>query len=232
MSKNLHGVYVVTGGGGAIGRSVLETFADAGAKLVVVDRALEAAQAAGDGYGAMSLAADLTSRAGAEELVQKTLTRHGRIDGLIHTVGGFAMGRIEEYEEAMYEKMFALNVKSLLCAARAVLPTMREQGAGFIAGFGSEPAVTGRAPGSALYGASKSAVANLLHSLDAEVHKDGIRVCCLHPMGAVDTPANRAAMPDFDPAHYIDPADLAEALLFAATRSPRARIPDLAVYPR
>ena len=77
----------------------------------------------------------------------------------------------------------------------------------------------------------KAAVASFLHSIDEEVAGTAILVAVVYPMGSVDTPANRRDMPDADPASWIDPVQIAEALHFAATRSPRGRILDLAIHP-
>jgi NADP-dependent 3-hydroxy acid dehydrogenase YdfG len=225
-------VYVVTGGGGAIARPILATFAKAGARMVAADRTLDHAQRGASTVDGLALAVDLSQPEGAADMVRATREKLGRLDGVIHTVGGFAMGKAHEGEPALYDQMFDLNVRTLWHVLRAVVPLFIEQGDGFVAGFASEPAWTGAAPGTALYGAAKAAVAHLLHSLDAEVHKSGVRVSVVYPMGAVDTPANRKDMPDFDPAGYIDPADLAEALLFAATRSPRGRAVELPIWPK
>jgi NADP-dependent 3-hydroxy acid dehydrogenase YdfG len=70
-----------------------------------------------------------------------------------------------------------------------------------------------------------------MHSLDGELAGTQVRVAVVYPMGAVDTPANRRDMPDFDPARFIDPNEIAAALVFAAERSPRGRILDLPIYP-
>jgi NADP-dependent 3-hydroxy acid dehydrogenase YdfG len=224
-------VFVVTGGGGAIARPILQAFAGAGARLVVADRSVEIARAAAEAVGGLPLAVDLTQPQGGAELVRAAREKWGRIDGLIHTVGGYASGSAWEGEPALYDRMFDLNVKTLWHALSAVVPALLEAGGGFVAGFASEPAWNGAAPGSALYGAAKAAVANLLRTLDAELHSRGVKVAIVYPMGAVDTPANRRDMPDFAPERYIDPADLAEALLYAATRSPRARAVELPVWP-
>jgi len=225
-------VYVITGGGGAIAQPILAAFSGAGARLVVADRTHAIAARAAEPLGCLPLEVDLMQPAGGDTLVRAAVEKFGRLDGLIHTVGGFAMGKVHEGDPALYDKMMDLNVRTLWHALRAVVPHLIQRGDGFIAGFASEPAWTGAAPGTALYGAAKAAVAHLLHSLDAEVHQSGVRVSVVYPMGAVDTPANRRDMPDFDPARYIDPADIAAALLFAATRSPRARTLELPVWPR
>jgi NADP-dependent 3-hydroxy acid dehydrogenase YdfG len=225
-------VYVVTGGGGAIARPILAAFAGAGARLIVVDRTTEIAARGAGGVNGLPLAVDLSQPSGGAELVRAAQEKWGRLDGLIHTVGGFAMGRSWEGDPALYDQMFDLNLRTLYHALRAVVPVLVERKDGFIAGFASEPAWTGAAPGTALYGAAKAAVSHLLHSLDAELRGTGVRVSVVYPMGAVDTPANRRDMPDFDASRYIDPEDIAQALLFAATRSPRARALELPIWPR
>jgi NADP-dependent 3-hydroxy acid dehydrogenase YdfG len=225
-------VYVVTGGGGANAQPILRAFAGAGARLVVVDRSEEIARRGADGVGGLPLALDLSHPEAGGELVRAAQEKWGRLDGVIHTVGGFAMGKAHEGDPALYDRMFDLNLRTLWHVLRAVVPVFLEKNDGFIAGFASEPAWTGAAPGTALYGAAKAAVSHLLHSLDAEVRGTGVRVAVLYPMGAVDTPANRRDMPDFDPAKYIDPNDIAEALLFSATRSARARALELPIWPR
>jgi NAD(P)-dependent dehydrogenase (short-subunit alcohol dehydrogenase family) len=224
-------VFVVTGGAGAIARPILAALAKAGAKVVAVDRTLDHAQAAAAPHGGLGVAADLTRFEGAQEMVRAIEAKLGAIDGLVHTVGGFAMGAVGEVDPAEYERQFDVNVRTLFYTVKAVLPGLRERKRGFIAGFSSEPAWTGQAPGMSLYAAAKAAVATFLRSLDGELAGTQIKVAVVYPMGAVDTPANRRAMPDFDPARYIDPAEIADAIVFAASRGPRARLPELPIFP-
>ena len=206
-------VYVITGGKGAIGRAIVSAFAVAGAKAVVADLP----------------EVDLLSADGAKTLVREVLDREGRLDGVVHTVGGFTMGKVHEAPLADYDRMFDLNVRSLFHVARAVVPHFLATGRGFLAAFSSEPGWTGASPGSALYGAAKAAVATFLHSLDGELAGTDARVAVVYPMGAVDTPANRRDMPGFD--RFIDPRDIAETIIHAARRSRAGRMLDLAVYP-
>lgn len=206
-------VHVVTGGKGTIGRSVVAAFAAAGAQAVAADLP----------------EADVLAPQGAATLVADVLRQYGRLDGLIHTVGGFAMGKLQDATPADYERMFDLNVRSLVQVIRAVVPHFVAQQRGFLAGFSSEPGWTGSAPGSALYGAAKAAVATLLRSLDGELAGTDVRVAIVYPMGAVDTPANRRDMPGFQ--RFIDPKDIAETLVHAAQRSRAGRVIDLAIHP-
>jgi len=81
-----------------------------------------------------------------------------------------------------------------------------------------------------LSAASKAAVAAYLRALRAEVREQGVRVTTLFPMGALDTPANREAMPEADPSGWIDLKDLAATILHAAERDPRGHVGELKVY--
>jgi len=227
MQRLREQVFVVAGGGGAIGQAINAALHAEGARVVVADRH-EAGEAAA-AVGGIALAADLSRPEGALAMVRTTLERCGRLDGVISTVGGFAMGKLHEAAPEDFDRMFDLNVRTLFHVARAVVPHFLSQRSGFLAGFASEPAWTGAAPGMALYAASKAAVATLLRSLDGELGETDVKVAIVYPMGAVDTPANRRDMPGF--ARFIDPRDLAEALVCAATRSRAGRMLELPVFP-
>jgi NADP-dependent 3-hydroxy acid dehydrogenase YdfG len=206
-------VYVVTGGKGAIGRAVVTALADAGARVVVADLP----------------EVNLLEAQGAEALVRDVLAREGRLDGVVHTVGGFAMGKVHEAPLADYDRMFDLNVRSLFHLARAVVPHFLQMKRGLLAAFSSEPGWSGASPGSALYGAAKAAVATFLRSLDGELAGTDARVAVVYPMGAVDTPANRRDMPGFD--RFIDPREIAETIVHVAQRSRAGRLIELAIHP-
>jgi NADP-dependent 3-hydroxy acid dehydrogenase YdfG len=224
-------VYILTGAGGAIAGSIAQAFAAAGARLALVDRHSEALEARAKALDAEAFAANLLSYPEVEGLVREVKRRMGRVDGLIHTVGGFGMGKLAEVEVAQYEQMFDLNLRSLFYAVRAVLPELIAQQDGFIAGIAAGAAWSGAGPGIGLYAAAKSAVATLLRSLDGELGGTQVRVAVLYPMGPVDTPANRRDMPGTDPATWIDPAEIGETLVYAASRSARGRLLELKVHP-
>jgi NADP-dependent 3-hydroxy acid dehydrogenase YdfG len=227
-------VFLVTGGAGAIAHPILAAFVEAGARVGVVDRAEDSARARAaelPAGRAIPIHADLTTAEGAAAMVRAVEVTWGRLDGLVHTAGGFAMGNLDAVEASEYDRLLDMNVRTTFHAVRAVLPPLRARGAGFLCAFASEPAITGAAPGAALYGAAKSAVATLLHSVDGELAGTDVAVSVVYPMGPVDTPANRAAMPDADPQGFIDPVDIAETIVHAARRSRRGRLRDLAIYP-
>ena len=231
MAPLTNRIFVITGGGGALAGPITRALAHAGARLVLVDRVVEHVSERAREHHATPLGADLTRLDSAVSLANSVIGRFGRIDGLVHTVGAFAPGRIVESDAATYDRMFDLNVRTLFNVLRALSPGMLARGDGFICGISSEPGWTGRAPGTALYGAAKAAATSLLRTLEVEARGTQVGVCIVYPMGAIDTPANRKDMPDVDPQSFIDPAEIAATILHAATRGPRGRLSELPIHP-
>lgn len=224
-------VYVLTGGGGAIAGAIAKSFAKAGAKLALVDAHDGPVNDRAKELGGMPFIANLTHYPDAEALVRQVKAKMGRIDGLIHTVGGFAYAPIKEADPSLYDKMFDLNVRTLFYMTKAVLSELTAQKDGFIAGIAASAAWNGAGPGIALYAAAKSAVATYLRSLDGELADTAVRVAIVYPMGTVDTPANRREMPDADPMAWVDPNEIGDSLVYAASRSPRGRVLELPIFP-
>jgi NADP-dependent 3-hydroxy acid dehydrogenase YdfG len=229
MNVSTDGVFVITGGAGALASAVAAVFREAGARLVLVDPA-EAVRERAAALGATPVVADLTTLAGARRKVEATLAAHGRLDGVIHTAGAFAMGPAEAANEAEYGRMLDVNVRTLFCVARSTLPVMLDLGRGFLAGISSQVVWAGEGgAGMALYAAAKAAVAAYLRALAVEVGNRGVAVAVVFPLAAIDTPANRRAMPDTDPRDWVDPDEIGRALLFAATRPARGRLVELPI---
>lgn len=225
-------VFILTGGGGAIAGAIAQAFTKAGAKLALVDaHEGQVIQERAKELGGMVFVANLTHYPDAEMLVRQVKSRMGRVDGLIHTVGGFTHAPVKDADPSSYDKMFDLNVRSLFYMTRAIVPELITQKDGFIAGIASSAAWNGSGPGIALYAAAKSAVATYLRSLDGELADTDVRVAVVYPMGTVDTPANRREMPDADPMAWVDPAEIGESLVYAASRTPRGRVLELQIFP-
>jgi len=125
--------------------------------------------------------------------------------------------------------MMDLNFRTLFNTARAAVPLLTRAEQSVLLGVSAPAALEGQAE-AGLYGASKGAVASYVKSLGKEEQEAGLRTTVLYPMGVVDTPANRDAMPDADPSTWIDPRELADHMLHAATRSPRGHVPELKVH--
>jgi NAD(P)-dependent dehydrogenase (short-subunit alcohol dehydrogenase family) len=219
-------VVMITGAAGALGRAVARAFADRGAALVLLDRdeaTLRAAFPGGDGEhpGRLLAAADLADATAVQAAADAALARFGRIDVLCNIAGGFTMGEaVHETSDDTWARMFDLNARSVVHTARAVVPAMQRQGRGKVINVGANGAARGAAQMGA-YAASKSAVARLTESMAAELREQGINVNCVLP-SILDTPANRAAMPDADPARWVAPADLAAVVVFLASDAARA----------
>lgn len=214
---------VVTGAAGNLGRATAGAFAAAGARLVLVDLDGDALDRAfGEASSECLLApADLRDRAMVDATVRTAIERFGRIDALCNIAGGFRMGApVHETTDDDWDFLFDLNARSLLNAARAVVPPMLVAGSGRIVNVGAFAALQGAALMGA-YCASKSAVIRLTESMADELRPHGINVNCVLPT-IIDTPENRAAMPDADPSRWVAPADLASVILFLASPASRA----------
>lgn len=213
-------VAIITGASGNLGRACLACFADRGAKLVAVHHG-EAPPDAAAG-GTLNLGGvDLSREEAAEEVARAARGHFGRVDILINTVGGFRGGTpVVEEDLATWDALFAINLRTALLACRAVVPGMLAQGRGAVVNVAAGAALTGPA-GLAAYSASKVALLRLTESLARETRGQGVRVNAVLP-GTIDTPQNRRAMPDADPAKWIRPEALAEVIAFLASDQARA----------
>jgi NAD(P)-dependent dehydrogenase (short-subunit alcohol dehydrogenase family) len=214
---------LITGAAGNLGRAVAQAFATQGARLVLLDRSAADLQRA---FGAASAqqqheAVDLRDAAALEAVAARAVARFGRIDVLCNIAGGFRMGEaVHETSDATWQFLFDLNARSVMNSARAVVPHMLAAGGGRIVNVGALSAGKGAAQMGA-YGASKSAVLRLTEAMSAELRERGINVNCVLP-GTLDTPENRAAMPDADPGRWVAPQDLAAVIVFLASPAARA----------
>ena len=209
---------LITGAGGALGGAVVAHFAQRGARLVLLERDGTALRRQwGAGSGAQIVEADLLNR----EQVAAQLAGAGPIDVLCHLAGGFHMGEpVHATPAAAWDLMMDLNARSLIHVAAAVVPGMLARGRGRIVTVGAAGALKGGASMGA-YAASKSALMRLTESMSAELRDAGINVNGVLP-STLDTPANRAAMPDADASRWVAPEALAEVIGFLASDAARA----------
>ena len=213
---------VITGASGNLGRALVEVFTARGAQLVLLDRQRDLLEAAfGPEGGKLYLPTDLLNPAAVEAAAKAAVERFGRIDVLCNIAGGFRMGSsVHETSDADWNFLFDINARTLLHAARAVVPRMLAQGGGKIVNVGAFAAQKGVANMGA-YVASKSAVIRLTETMAAELRNQNINVNCVLPT-TLDTPENRKAMPDADPRKWVAPADLANVIAFLASDAARA----------
>ena len=214
---------LVTGAAGHLGRAVAAAFAAEGAQLVLLDRERARLEAAFDGEAAARLLApcNLLDAAQVQAAVDAALARFGRIDVLCNIAGGFRMGEaVHQTSDASWEFLLDLNARTVLHTARAVVPAMLATGGGRIVNVGAFSASKGLAQMGA-YTASKAVVMRLTEAMAAELRERGINVNCVLPT-IIDTPDNRAAMPDADPSRWVAPADLARVICVLASDAARA----------
>ncbi|WP_170182112.1 SDR family oxidoreductase [Phreatobacter stygius] len=210
-------VVIVTGATGNVGRALLPVLADRGMTVVAVARGGAALTEALANLPAAAshLAipdADLLDPAACRKVVSDTLARFGRIDGLAHTVGGFAAAPAADGGTDLWDQMFRLNTLTTLNIVQAALPPMRAAQRGSLVAIAAGAGL--KAPsGLAAYAASKSAVLRLVESFAAELKSEGVRVNAVLP-GTIDTPQNRAAMPKANPSAWVLPSEVAEAMAF------------------
>jgi NAD(P)-dependent dehydrogenase (short-subunit alcohol dehydrogenase family) len=207
-------VTLITGAKGGLGSFVTRAFLTAGAKVVGVSRSIQAADFPHPEFTAMP--AELSTGEAARKLVADVVSRFGRIDALVHVVGGFAGGKsIAETEDATFEKMLDVNYRAAFFIARAVLPQMRQQGSGLILAVASRQAVEPAAMIGA-YSASKAALVSLIHTIALENKDRRISANTVLP-GTMDTPANRAGDPKADRSQWVQPSQVAALLVHLAS---------------
>jgi NAD(P)-dependent dehydrogenase (short-subunit alcohol dehydrogenase family) len=215
-------VALITGAAGALGSAVAETFNNAGYRLSLLDKNIESMQQKWQGKENVTcLPCDLTDAESIEEAVDNTLTSYGSIDVLLTIAGGFAMGpQVHELTEDDWDSMQNMNLRTVFLVSRAVIPHMRKRQRGSIVTIGAQTALHGAA-NLAPYVVSKSSVIRLTECMAEENKTEGIRINCILP-SVIDTPANRADMPDADFTKWTKPEAIADVLLFLASDASKA----------
>ena len=216
-------VALVTGGSGALGQAITHRFLADGAVVCVpwiVERERERLEASVDAAARARLMlerCDVGDDAALAAVVERALKRHGRIDVLVTAVGGFAMGGLVDTDRATWDTQIALNLTTTYVAARAVLPAMLAAGSGRIIAVASR-AVVPPAAGFIAYTVAKAGVIAFVQALSQETRGRGVTVNAVLP-STMDTPGNRAAMPDVDPKTWTPVDAVADAIAYLGAES-------------
>lgn len=213
----------ITGASGNLGRALADRLAAGGANLVLIARRQERLDEAFPQLSGsrMKIAVDLTDQQATATALHAAEQHFGAIDGLCATAGGFHMGEaVHETPAATWQAMHEINVITLLNTLRAVVPGMARRGKGRIVTVGASAALKGAAR-MAAYCAAKSTVMRITEAMAAELGPKGVAANCVLPT-IIDTPENRTAMPQADPAGWTSPDDIAATIAFLLSANSRA----------
>jgi NAD(P)-dependent dehydrogenase (short-subunit alcohol dehydrogenase family) len=200
MSEFDNRVVLVTGAKGGLGSSITRTFLAAGAMVAGSSKSIRDSDFSSPRFAA--LPADLTIAESARQLVEATISRFGKIDALVHVMGGFAGGQpIPETSDETWDLMMNLNLRAAFNVLRAAIPQMRRAGRGRIVAISSRQAVEPAANLSA-YNSSKAALVALIRTAALENRDAGITANTILP-GTMNTEANRQASPEADPSKWV-----------------------------
>jgi NAD(P)-dependent dehydrogenase (short-subunit alcohol dehydrogenase family) len=217
-------VVVITGAFGALGRAVAQAFAARGAQLALLDVMPQPPMVVRESLGRSPLVfggVDLTDLEATRRVMAATAMRFGGIDVLVNIAGGFQWQKLEDGDPETWDQLYAMNLRTAVVCCKTALPAMLERGQGRIINIGAGAAAGRAAAGMGAYTASKAGVQRLTESLSEEVKDRGITVNAVLP-GTIDTPRNRADMPDADFGRWVAPEALAEVILFLASDAARA----------
>jgi NAD(P)-dependent dehydrogenase (short-subunit alcohol dehydrogenase family) len=223
-------VALVTGASRGIGAAVAEAFAGAGATVVRVARSLDE----GRRDGRLDLRADLTDAAQAARMAERVRSEAGVPDIVVQSAGGFLLQRLADTTPAEFDEQVRMNLRAAFLVARALLPSMAALGRGTYVSVGSVVDHVGF-PENAAYAAAKYGLRGLHETLVAEYRGTGVRLSLVSP-GPTDTaiwdPFDPDHRPGFPPrAAMLRPADVADAILFVATRPPSVHVDWLRLGP-
>ncbi|MDZ4717113.1 MAG: SDR family NAD(P)-dependent oxidoreductase [Roseiflexaceae bacterium] len=227
---------IVTGGTGGLGSAVVADFLREGASVFVpyqhddqIER-LHAQLGLEPGAGATLSGSfvNLTDVAAVEQAYTAFAERLGGIDILVNCAGGFAGGTpVHKTSWDVWQQQLDMNLKTVVVSCQAAIPHMITRGSGAIVNVSSRTATQAGAHLSA-YAAAKRAILQLTEALAAELREQNITANAILP-SVIDTPTNRAGMPDADHSRWVTPGEIADVILFLC--SPSARIISGAAIP-
>jgi 3-oxoacyl-[acyl-carrier protein] reductase len=222
-------VAIVTGAASGFGEGIARRFAAEGARVVAADMNLAAAQRVASELGALAVGGDVSRGPDVQAIVAATVKAYGKLDIVVNNAGTTHRNRpMNEVDEAAFDRVFAVNVKSIYWMMQAALPVLRRQGrGGSIINIGSTAGIRPR-PGLVWYNGTKAAVNVMTQSMAVELAAENIRVNSVCPvigttgllaefMGVPDTPENRARFLATIPLGRMStPADVANACVWLA----------------
>ncbi len=237
MSRFGDRVAVVAGATGAIGGAIVRSLAGEGASLLLLGRDEARLREIGTeleegGVAVRTVAGDLTGQPAVEAADAAVESLGDGVDLLVHAAGAFRAGSVESAPAGDLDLQFAVNVRAPYLLTRRLLPALRAR-RGLVV-FVNSTAGLGAGAGSAAYAASKHALRALADGLRAEVNVDGVRVLSVYPgrtRGRMQREVCRGLGQRYDEERFLDPADVATAIVDAAALPPSAEVYDLRLRP-
>src|SRR5262249_5812141 len=206
-------VVFITGARGGLGTSVTEKFLATGASVFGASRSIAKEDFPAPNFTPLSV--DFTRATAVGEAIASTVARAGKLDVLVHVLGGFAGGgKVEDTDDATWEQMRDLNLTAAFYVLRAAIPHLSKSRRGRIVVIGSLTATEPHA-GLAAYVTFKAALTTLVRTVAVENKDAGLTANVILP-GTMDTPANRKAMPGADFSKWLDPAKVADLAVWLA----------------
>jgi NADP-dependent 3-hydroxy acid dehydrogenase YdfG len=229
---------LVTGASKGIGRATALALAERGGRVLAVARTSSlldnlASRSATLPGQIVPVPTDITRRAQVEAAVNRAVQLFGRLDVLVNNAGVELPKPVEEFSDDEYAQMLDTNLKAVFFFVRAAVPIMKQQRSGLIVNVASTAGHRGFG-GDSVYCASKFGVVGLTDALDEELRPFGIRVSVISP-GATNTElAKETWSPPDDPyrPHFLQPEDVASAVVFVVGQPRHVTVPRLTMIPR
>ena len=223
-------VAIITGAGSGFGAGIAKRFAEEGARVFIVDIDEKNGNRIAKELNSTFIQADVTRGADWARLVGETVAQAGRLDVIVNNAGWTHRRKpYLEVTEAEFDKVYAVNVKSIYLSAIHALPAFRKQSGGCFVNIASTAGLRPR-PGLTVYNSSKGAVILMSKSMAAEFGPDKVRVNCVNPVfspdtalsaefagGAITEEARKAFLATIPLGRFSTPADVANACLYLAS---------------
>ncbi|MCL5042105.1 MAG: SDR family NAD(P)-dependent oxidoreductase [Gammaproteobacteria bacterium] len=213
MTLSLQGrAVIVTGGFGVLGSALSTTLLERGARVAALDLSA-APDSLAPTVDYLPLGnVNLTDSASAERAMTQVVEAFGHIDALVNVAGGFAWETFEEGDLATWDRMYQMNVRTAITGTQAALPHILRAGKGRVVNVSALAALKAGL-GVSAYAASKAGVARFTESLAEELKYRDVTVNAVLP-SIIDTPGNRADMPNEDFSRWVSPEALSAVIAF------------------
>ncbi len=207
-------IAIITGSSGNLGRAVVSRFIEEGYRVIGTVTPVDSGLPYYPADSFEKAIVDLTSEEESTQFIDSIVSKYGKVDVAVLTVGGFAMGKIADTLSADILKQYKLNFETAYHVARPVFTQMIKQNSGRIFFVGSKPGLSAEGGnGMVAYGLSKSLIVRLAELMNIEAKGKNVMTSVVVP-STIDTPQNRNAMPNADFSKWVRPEDIANVICY------------------